>query len=127
MPRWIKTILKIAGVFLAVVFIGWMAIAAYVHTHKKQLLDAITAQLNENLSGTLTIEKMEPALIRGFPGISVTLTNILLRDSLWQTYRHDVLNAKDAYVSVDAFSILSGNPTIKNITISKGNLYFYTD
>ncbi|NEU09446.1 AsmA-like C-terminal region-containing protein [Flavihumibacter sp. R14] len=127
MPRWIKIILKIAGIFLVVVFLGWMALAAYVHTHKKQLLDAITAQLNENLSGTLTIEKMEPALIRGFPGISVTLTNILLRDSLWQSHRHDVLKAKDAYVSVDAFSILSGNPTIKNITISKGNLYFFTD
>ena len=127
MHRWIKIALKVTGIFLAVVFIAWMAVAAYVHTHKKQLLDSITAQLNENLSGTLTIEKMEPALIRGFPGISVSLTNVLLRDSLWQTHRHDVLNARDAYVSVDAFSILSGNPTIKNVTITKGNLYFYTD
>ena len=127
MQRWIKVALKFVGIFLAVVVIAWMAIAAYVHTHKKQLLDSITAQLNENLSGTLTIEKMEPALIRGFPGISVTLTNVLLRDSLWHTHRHDVLNAKDAFVSVDAFSILSGNPTIKNITINKGDLYFYTD
>lgn len=127
MPRWIKITLKVISLFLVLVFMGWMAIAAYVHTHKKELLSSITAQLNENLSGTLTIEKMEPALIRGFPGISVSLTNVLLRDSLWNIHRHDVLNARDAFVSVDAFSILSGNPTIKNISISNGTLFFYTD
>ena len=127
MPRWIKITLRVAGILLVLVFIGWMAIAAYVHTHKKQLLEAITAQLNENLTGTLTIEKMEPALIRGFPGISVSLNNVVLRDSLWDNHRHDVLNAKDAYISVDAFSILGSSPTIKNITITNGNLYFYTD
>lgn len=127
MPRWTKIVLKVAGIFLALVIIGWMAVAAYVHTHKKELLTSITAQLNENISGTLTIEQMEPALIRGFPGISVTLTKVLLRDSLWQRHKHDVLKSEEAFVSVDAFSILSGNPTIKNITINNGQLYFYTD
>ena len=56
MHRWIKIALKVTGIFLAIIFIAWMAVAAYVHSHKKQLLDSITAQLNENLSGTLTIE-----------------------------------------------------------------------
>lgn len=127
MPRWTKTVLKVAGIFLAIVIIGWMAVAAYVHTHKKELLASITTQLNDDLRGTLTIEKMEPALIRGFPGISVTLTKIMLRDSLWNQHKHDVLNAEEAFVSVDAFSILSGNPTIKNITVNNGQLYFFTD
>lgn len=127
MSRWIKIALKVSGILLALVALGWMAIAAYVHTHKKELLASLTEQLNQNLSGTLKIEKMEPALIRGFPGISVSLTNVLLRDSLWDQHKHDVLSAKEAFVSVDAFSILTGSPTIKNITINKGNLYFFTD
>ncbi|HUH32509.1 MAG TPA: AsmA-like C-terminal region-containing protein [Daejeonella sp.] len=127
MPRWIRIALRIIGIFLILVVIGWMAIAAYVHTHKKQLLESITAQLNEDLAGTLTIEKMEPELIRGFPGISVSLSNVVLRDSLWNNHRHDVLNAKEAYISVDAFSILGSTPTIRNIKITNGNLYFYTD
>ena len=127
MPRWTKIILKVAGVLFAIVLIGWIAFAAYVHTHKKELLASITTQLNDDLSGSLTIGKMEPALIQGFPGISVTLTNILVRDSLWKQHKHDVLSAEEAYVSVDALSVLSGNPTIKNITINNGQLYFFTD
>jgi hypothetical protein len=127
MPRWTKILLKVAGILLSLVIVSWLAIAGYVQTHKKQLLTSITSQLNENLTGILKIEKMEPALIRGFPGISVTLTNVVLRDSLWTQHKHDVLNAKEAYVSIDAFSILSGSPTIKNISIHNGQLYFYTD
>ena len=127
MPRWIKISLKAFGILLSLILIAWIAFAAYVQSHKKELLSSITTQLNENLNGTLTIEKMEPALISGFPGISVTLSNILLRDSLWARHKHDVMKAKEAYVSVDAFSMLRGDPTIKNIRINNGSLYFYTD
>ncbi len=127
MQRWLKITLKIAAILLGIVVLAWLGVAAYVQSNKKQLLESITAQLNKNLNGTLTIEKMEPALIRGFPGISVTLTNVLLRDSLWQQHRHHVLDVQDAYVSVDAYSILKGSPTIKNIVLQNGNIYFYTD
>ncbi|NEU09558.1 AsmA family protein [Flavihumibacter sp. R14] len=127
MPRWTRITLIIAGALLAIIIIAWLALAAYVYTHKKELLGSIIGQLNENLNGTLTVETMDPALISGFPGVSVTLNNIILRDSLWQNHRHDVLNAVSASISVDAFSILRGKPTINNITVNKGKVHFFTD
>ncbi|MBC7743780.1 MAG: AsmA family protein [Flavobacterium sp.] len=127
MARWIKISFTVFGILFLITTIGWLALAAYFQSHKGELLKSITTQLNDNLNGTLTIEKMEPALIRGFPGVSVTLKNIVLHDKLWYRHRHDVLNASEAYISVDAFSIFKGSPTIKNITINNGKLYFYTD
>lgn len=70
---------------------------------------------------------MEPELIRGFPGISVSLKNVLLRDSLWQTHKHNLLQAKNVYVAIDAFSLFNGSPDIKKIAIDSGEIYVYSD
>ncbi|MES3017161.1 MAG: AsmA-like C-terminal region-containing protein [Bacteroidota bacterium] len=127
MPRWLKLTLKIAGVLICLVLILWIGIAAYVYSNKKTLLRTVTEQLNEDLNGKLTIGAMEPSLIRGFPGISVGLENVLLRDSLWERHKHDLLKAKDVFIKIDLFSIVTGSPTIKDIRISNGDIYLFTD
>ncbi len=127
MPRWLKLTLKIAGILVCIILILWMIVAAYVYSHKEELLRTVSEQLNEDLNGKLTIERMEPSLIRGFPGISVSLQNVLLRDSLWDKHKHDLLNAKDVFIAIDAFSILSGSPTIKDIRVNNGAIYLFTD
>jgi hypothetical protein len=83
--------------------------------------------LNDNISGTLSIESMEPTLIRGFPGISISLKNVLLRDSLWDNHRHDLLRAKHLYVSVNALSILRGGARVRDISINDADIYLFTD
>ena len=127
MSRWLRLTLKVGGILIGVVLILWIAIAAYVYSHKQELLLTVTEQLNEDLNGKLTIERMEPSLIQGFPGISVTLENVLLRDSLWDKHKHDLLKAKNVFIKIDAFSILTGSPTIKDIRISNGAIYLFTD
>ncbi|MES2873625.1 MAG: AsmA-like C-terminal region-containing protein [Bacteroidota bacterium] len=127
MPRWLNLTLKIGGVLIGIVLILWMALAAYVFSHKEELLHTVTEQLNENLNGKLTIERMEPSLIQGFPGISVGLENVLLRDSLWEKHRRDLLKAEKVFIKIDAFSILTGSPTIRDIRISNGAINLFTD
>lgn len=123
----VKIILKIAGIALSILLVLWLGIAAYVTTNKKALLESVTAQLNRDITGELKIENMEPDLIRGFPGISVSLKNILLRDSLYQQHHHDLLVAKEATISLNIFSLLSGSPDIKKLTITNGKIYLFTD
>ncbi|MEO8794309.1 MAG: AsmA-like C-terminal region-containing protein [Daejeonella sp.] len=127
MHPWIKKAIKITGAILALLLIVWLGIASYIYYNKKELLLNITSQLNENLNGTLTIQSMEPALIRGFPAISVSLKKVLLRDSLWKQHHHDLLKADEVFIALDAFTLLSGNPTIRNIIVSDGSIYSYTD
>ena len=127
MRRWIRIILKVVGALFVLLLVIWLGVAAYIQLNKQYLLTTVTKQLNDELSGKLTIEKMEPALIQGFPGISVSLKNVLLRDSLWDQHKHDLLKAEEVYIAIDAISVIIGSPTIKNITVNKGNIYLYTD
>lgn len=105
----------------------WLSIAAYVALRKKEILGIVTAQLNENLNGKLTIGSMEPALIRHFPAISVELKNVLLRDSLFKQHKHDLLKAKSFTVRINSFSIFSPSPKIESIEVKDGTIYLFTD
>lgn len=70
---------------------------------------------------------MEPELIRGFPGLSISLKNVSLRDSLWASHKHDLLKARNVYLTVDAFSLISGPAKIKKISIADGEIYVFSD
>lgn len=124
---WLKIMLRILGLVLSLVLIAWIVLAAYIYTHKEEILKAVTSQLSDDLNGTLTIKRMEPSLIRGFPGISVSLEDVLLRDNLWSIHKHDLLRAKNAYVAINAFSILSGSASIRDIQLNNAEIYLLTD
>lgn len=127
MPRWSKITLKILGGLVALVLIIFTAIGLYVNANKKTLLETITKQLNKNLNGTLTIGNMEPTFFKGFPGVSISLKNVVMKDSLWKTHQHTLLEAKDFDVSVNTMALLTGTIEIKKIGISNAKIYLFTD
>lgn len=127
MPRWSKITLKILGGLVALVLIIFTAIGLYVNANKKTLLETITKQLNKNLNGTLTIGNMEPTFFKGFPGVSISLKNVVMKDSLWKTHQHTLLEAKDFDVSVNTMALLTGTVEIKKIGISNAKIYLFTD
>jgi len=127
MSRWLKwSIISVISVLLLIILL-WLGLAAYVQFNKKSILENVTAQLNDNLNGKLTIEDMDPTLLRGFPGVAISLKNVNLRDSLWKLHHKDLLSAETIYVAVDAFSLIKGKPKIKDINISNAKIYLYVD
>ncbi|HTN47560.1 MAG TPA: AsmA-like C-terminal region-containing protein [Flavipsychrobacter sp.] len=126
LSRWVKIPLIIAGSLLLLLVAGWIVLALYIQSNKKHLLESITSQLNENINGKVAVEDMSLAL-HGFPGISVGLENVTLRDSLWQTHRHDLLHAKHIYVSVNVLSLLKKKPKVRDVNIADASVYIYID
>ncbi|HEY0894936.1 MAG TPA: AsmA-like C-terminal region-containing protein [Sphingobacteriaceae bacterium] len=127
MRRTLFILLKAAGILAGLIAVIWIGAAAYVNTHKKEVLALITRLVNQNVNGTVTIESVEPALIKGFPGISIQLNSVRLVDSLQQGSRSDILRAREVFVAVNAFSILSGKPRIQDLSVENGSIYLYTD
>lgn len=127
MPRWIRITLKFFAILIGAVLFIYMALAAYVSLHRKELLLTLTNQLNENLNGSLTIGGMDPTILRGFPSVSLTLNDVAMKDSAWNQHRHTLLQAKRLDISVNPLSLLAGTISIKKIGVSNAQIYFYTD
>ena len=127
LPRWARIIARFfLGLFLMVVF-GYIGLAWYIHTHKKEVLATVTQQLNDGLTGTLVIGNMETTFLQGFPRISLRLENVTLRDSLYPKHKRTFLTAGRAEVALNTFALLRGAIEIKKIAISNAKIDMYVD
>ena len=127
MPRWLKISLIVVGCILLLPVLLWVGVSVYISSNKQHLLQQITTKFNNRMNGRLTIRDMDASLIRGFPGVSVSFSDVLLRDSMYSTHHRDLLKAKEVFVSLNAMSLVRGTPTIRNIHIVGGGIHIFVD
>jgi len=127
MPRWTKIILQSLSVVLGLILILFIGLAIYVNLNKKELLLSITKELNKNLDGQMTIGGMDPTLLKSFPGVSLLLTDVELRDKQWQRHHHTLLMAKRFNISLNTLAMLRGTIEIKKVDIENASIDLYTD
>jgi len=112
--------------FLAVLLL-WCGLAFYVYKNNQTVLKTLIQQLNKHVNGDIQVGSLEPTLLKGFPGVSVTLQELRLRDSLWQQHHHDLLHARHIHVTLDVLSLLRGQVDIRKIALQNAEIYVYTD
>lgn len=127
MSTWIKRSLQIFISLIVLIIVVFIGLALYVNIHKKALLVSITKELNKNLNGSLTVGSMEPTFLQGFPGVSISLKNVEIKDSLWKVHHHSLLTAKDLDVAVNTMALLRGTIDIRKVSINDASIYLYTD
>jgi hypothetical protein len=127
MPRWLKITLKIAGTLVGLIIILFIVLTVYVNNNKQKVLAMITTELNKNINGTLAIGTINPTLFKGFPGVSVELKDVVLKDNRWAQHHHTLLNAKDLVVSVNASALIKGEVVINKIDINNADIDLFTD
>lgn len=127
MSRWLKISLNILSGLVVLVVLVWLGAAYYINHNNKTILTSILNQLNANVNGKIEVESMETTLLKGFPGVAVSLKKVVLRDSLYQFHQHKLLAANDIDVSLNVFSLIVGTININKIGVNNANIYIYTD
>lgn len=126
-PRWLRRTARVFSGLIVLLILSYVTMAWYVNNNKAEILKSVTDQLNENLSGQLTIGTMEPAFLTGFPLLSLNLKNVTIRDSLYPRHRQLFLNAGDFDIAVNAMALFRGAVEIKRISIANASINVYTD
>ncbi|RYE32711.1 MAG: AsmA family protein [Sphingobacteriaceae bacterium] len=128
MPRWLKNVLKTIAVLVVLLFLALVAVTMYISFNKKSILADVTRVLNKNLhGGKLTIGGMDPTFLKGFPNVSLSLKDLVLKDSLWEKHHHTLLQAQDFNISVNTFALFKGTIAINKVTIDRARIYLFTD
>lgn len=124
--RWLRIALRVLAFVVCLTVLLYAGLAWYIHTHKKETLAMVTKSLNENISGSITIGAMETTFLQGFPRVSLRLTNVVVRDSLFTSHKHTLLKAGRLDVAVNAFALLRGTVEIKKITVANAAADIFT-
>jgi len=125
--KWLRISLIAGCALLGLVIVLWLALALYIHLNREAFLRQITDRLNQRLHGTLTIQKMNPSLLRSFPHVSMELETVQLKDSGWQQHHHALLDVKRIFVKVNTFTLLRRHMDVREITMEDGTIYLYTN
>lgn len=126
-PRWFRIL---SGILLAVfvlIILSYVGLAWYVNSNKEELQAKLLKELNGGISGSLTVESMDPTFLKGFPDISLRLEKVVLRDSLYEQHKRTFLKAGELDVAVNIIALLRGAIDIRKMNIRDAAIDMYTD
>lgn len=113
---------------MGLLFLFWLLLAVYVERNKARLIEKARTDINTRIGGTLRAGSIDISLFRHFPSVSVAMSDVSLRDSLWGQHHHDLLTASHLFVSGSIFkSLFSGKVELTTVFVEHGSVYFYTD
>lgn len=100
----IKKILKITAVIFFVLFIG-ILITPFIF--KGKLLELTKQEINNNLNATVTFEKFSVQILRSFPNLTVSISNLdIVGDG--QFAQDTLLSFKKLSATVDIMTVIKG-------------------
>jgi hypothetical protein len=111
----------------AIFILLWLLVWGYVIANKKSLIEKVNAELTSRVKGEINIGNIEPGLLSTFPNVSIHLSQVIVRDSLWKYHHHDLLNARNIYIRLGLFSLFTGSPEISKVIIENGSLLIFSD
>lgn len=95
--------------------------------NKASIIRKVTLQINEKIKGEISIGDIDPSLFSTFPYVSLHLSGIMVRDTLWKNHHHNFLQAENIFIRPEIMSIFSGKPKIKKVIIEEASIYIFTD
>jgi hypothetical protein len=116
----------VAGV-IALLLIAWIILWTYLSLNKKGIAEKIKTELQKKTSATVSIGEVGVSFLHTFPFISLQLSKIVVRDSLWATHKHDLLNAEKIYAQINPFKLLLGESPFRKVVVEDGTFYLFTD
>ncbi len=127
MNKGLRITLRVLGVFFALLICVWIFLWAYVTYNKAGIIAKVKAGINKQVKGKIEIRDVSVDFFHNFPNISVRLSDVTIRDSLWDQHHHDFLKAGTIYASLKLFSVFSGSPSLKKVIVENAQVYYYTD
>lgn len=113
---------------MCLLLLVWMGLAVYVSVKKASLLQKARSEIKDHLGADVQIGQLDISLFRHFPSITLQLSDVSIRDSLWQQHHHDLLEAKNVFISCSLFrSLIHGKVQLGKVILEHGTIYLYTD
>ena len=127
MSKWLKISLKILGGITVLLLLLLLGAMLYITYNKDRVIKLVSTEINQKMDGQITIGDLKPQFFKHFPQFSVELKNVQIRDRRFAEHHHILLDARQFYVSLNAFSLLRGKASIDRIDIENASSDLYTD
>lgn len=117
-------VLMYVSILLLVV---WIGIWAYIRFNKADLIAKISSGVTDKTKAETTIGDLSANLFQTFPFISIELSDVVVKDSLWKIHKRTFFSAKNIYLRLSPLGIFNKNRGIGKVIVTTGRLHLFID
>jgi hypothetical protein len=122
-----KNIVRGILALIAVLIVLWIGISLYLFYNKNGLIEKVKSQINQQIKGNVEITDLSAAFFSTFPLLSIQLSGVSIRDSLWHQHKNDFINAESIYIQISLPSLLTGQIKPGKVIVENASLYLFID
>jgi len=126
----LKKFLKVSAVIISGIILlivaCWIGLAIFIAYNKDFLRNKLVTLIEKQTKGKVTIREVSSSLLKTFPFMSLQISGISIRDSLYQVHRHSLFEAEQVYLRASPASLIT-KTWIGKIIVRSGSLYLFTD
>jgi len=119
------TALYVLGGLLGLLLLGLAGVRYYFEHNKARIVADLNRYITERINGTLRIGGIDLDLLTGFPTLSLTLTDVELKDSVPASRR--LLQAKRIGVGLNVMRLLHREIDVQSVRIDGATVDLFTD
>ena len=121
--RWLKNkwVKRVLFFLVALPLLLFSILIAVVYWNQDYYVQLAIEKANQDLNGKVSIGGSHIALFENFPYVSVDLEDLKVYESK-EAKADCLVHVKDAYVGFNLLDLLSGNYTVKRITLKGGHI-----
>jgi hypothetical protein len=112
---------------LVLIIILWIGIWAYVRFNKAGLIAKISSGITEKTKAESSIGDLSANLLKTFPFISIELSDVVVKDSMWKVYNKTFFSAKHVYLRLSPFGLFNKNRGIGKVIVTAGKVHLFID
>lgn len=127
MTRFYKFTLKAVGIILAFLVIAYLILYIYVSLNKRSIIDKVTAKIEKQINGKISIGDVDLSFLSTFPKIAVVLHNLSVTDTMYDHHHHAFFTGERVYIQLGIVNLIKKQPALNGLKIEKAAIYLYTD
>jgi len=125
--KWIKYILRTIIVCLATWLLLLVIAFLYIKINKTQIIASLRSGIEKRISGNIRFDDLSVDLIQNFPGVSINIKNLHIRDSTADPHKKELLQVKNVYMGFGIIELLTGKKSPKYLTLTDGTIFLFED
>ena len=127
MKKLVKYGLRVLVSAILLVLLLWIGIWIYVRYNKPGLIRQISQRITEKTKAEATIGDLSANLFHTFPFISIELSDVVAKDSLWKVHDKTFFTAKRVFLRLSPFGLFNRNRGIGKVIVTDGRLHLFVD
>ena len=125
--KWIRYTVR-AIIAFALTWLLLLTIAFfYVKINEQKIISSIQVSLSEKIAGKIDFDALTIDLFRNFPGISIDVKHLHVRDSSFARHGKELLAVGEVSMGFGLLDLLVGKKAPKYLTLSNGTIFLFAD